>query len=107
MKRIISIAFFTLIALYALFQGRFLILGPRIILNTPIEESMVDAGAIVASGVVKNVSSLTLNDRLIYTDTEGRFEEKLVVSRGINIIKLVGKDRFGRETEKLVRVVAN
>jgi hypothetical protein len=91
----------------SLFQARFLILGPRISIDTPKPESTVDAGVLVTSGVARNITHLSLNDRQIYTDTEGRFEEKLIAQKGINIIKLKALDRFGRESERFVRVVAN
>lgn len=107
MKRLLVIAFFVLIALYALFQARFLILGPRVSIDTPRDNSAVDAGTITISGTAKNVSFLSLDDRRIYTDKDGHWQEKLVMQKGVNIIKLTAKDRFGRETEKLLRVVVN
>lgn len=106
MRKSLSIGFFVLIAAYALFQARFLILGPGIAIESPLPESELDAGMILINGRARNISFLSLNDRQIYTDTSGRFEEKLVVQKGINIIKLEGKDRFGRRTVETVRVVA-
>jgi hypothetical protein len=100
------ILFFVLLVAYALFQGRYLILGPRVVVESPINNNLIDAGVMIVSGQTKNVSSLTLDDRQIYTDVEGRFEEKLIAHPGINIIKLSLRDRFGREREELVRVVA-
>ncbi|MBX4195718.1 hypothetical protein KW796_02050 [Candidatus Parcubacteria bacterium] len=105
MKKFLTIAFFVLIALYALFQARSLILGPIINIDTPKDGSLADAGAITVSGTGKNISFISLDDRQIYTDTGGRWSEKLIVAQGINIIKVKARDRFGREKEVLVRVV--
>jgi len=107
MKRILTVSFFVLIAAYAIFQARFLILGPRISIDMPRNNSTVDEGLLLASGVARNISFLSINDRQIYTDTEGRWEEKLIAQRGINIIKLRALDRFGRESVRYVRVAAN
>lgn len=107
MKRLLTISFFVLIAAYALFQARYLILGPRISIDMPKNESMVDAGVLMVKGTAKNITHLSLNDRQIYTDTEGHFEEKLIAQKGINIMKLRALDRFGRVSEEFVRVVAN
>jgi hypothetical protein len=107
MKKYLTITFFVLIAAYALFQARFLILGPKITIDSPRNDSTVDAGVLTVSGVARNVSFISVNDKQIYTDTEGRWQEKLIAQRGINIIKLRALDRFGRESERYVRVVAN
>ncbi len=106
MKKIFIIAFFVLIALYTLFQARFLILGPRLTIEAPANGAMVDRGVILVSGVAEGVSHLSLDDRQIYTDTEGRWQEKLVAHEGVNTVKLTAIDRFGRETTKFVRIVA-
>ena len=107
MKKYSLIAFFGLLGLYALFQARFLILGPRLTIETPINYSLIDTGIFLIKGVAKNVSFLSLDDRQIYTDTLGKWSDKLIAHEGTNIIKLEARDRFGRETTKLVEVVAN
>lgn len=99
-------AFFAILVLYALFQARSLIFGPILIIDTPEAGSTVPVGLIEISGSARNVSSLSLDDRPIYTDKENQFKEELVMQGGINIIKLTGRDRFGREKDLLVRVYA-
>ncbi len=104
MKKYIVIAFFALLIAYALFQGRYLILGPKVVIESPIHDGLVDEGVLEVVGEARNVAYLSLDDRQIYTDTNGRFEEKLIAHKGINIIRLEAKDRFGRKKEVLVRV---
>lgn len=106
MKKYSLIAFFAVIALYALFQARFVILGPSLAIESPQDNALVDAGTVTVRGTARNISHLFLDDRQIYTDTAGHFEEKLIASPGLNIIRLEGKDRFGRQKEKTVRIVA-
>lgn len=100
------IAFFVLLGLYSLFQARSIILGPELSIESPKANSSLPAGAITVVGTAKNISFLTLDDRQIYTDPTGHFEEELVMQPGINIIKLGAKDRFGREKVLLVQVLA-
>lgn len=107
MKRALTISFFILLGAFTAYEARFLILGPRLSLETPLNGSTVEAGALTLAGRAKNVSSLSLNDKQIYTDTRGYFEERLIAHSGINIIKLEAKDRFGRTTTELVRILAN
>ena len=106
MKKILIIGFFVILGLYVVFQGRFIILGPEIIVELPKQGSPVDTGPMTVSGRVKNISYLSLNDGQIYTDNEGYFEEKLIALEGTNIIKITAKDRFGRVREELVEVQA-
>lgn len=106
MRRYITVAFLLLIAAYAIFQGRFIIFGPEISIDSPKDEATLDAGPLVVSGTAKNVSFLSLDDRPIYTDESSHWEEKLIVLPGLNIIKLDSRDRFGREREKTIRVLA-
>jgi hypothetical protein len=90
---------------YVLFQARFLILGPQVKVLSPQDGAVVYSPVVVMSGTAKNVSWLSLNDRQIFTDEKGVWEEKLLVSEGLSIIELNARDRFGRQTEKTVRII--
>lgn len=106
MRKYLIRAFFLLLVVYVLFQARNIILGPRIAILSPEAESTVPVGVMVVSGTAQNISFLALDDRQIYTDTAGRWSEKLIAAPGINIIKLTARDRFGREAERRVRILA-
>jgi hypothetical protein len=86
-----------LILLYLIFQARFLIIGPRVIL---IEELDVPQNErqIFLTGNAYNISRLWLNDRQIYTNAQGNFKEALVLENGYTIATLRAEDRYGRET---------
>jgi hypothetical protein len=107
MKKALAGLVFILLVAYILFQARFLILGPRIFVTTPVDNQSLSDPVIVVSGRVENVVSLTLDDRAIYPDQSGVWQDKLLAGPGLNIIKLDAKDRFGRETETLLHVVLN
>lgn len=89
---------------YALYQSRFLIFGPQIWIDTPLNGDRLESSLLVMEGRSRNVAWISLNDRQIFTDEEGKWNEELIVSRGISIMTLKASDRFGRETEKSVRV---
>jgi hypothetical protein len=105
MKKPLVIAFFCIIGAYALFQARFLIIGPGIEVYVPTDNSSVQVGVIEISGSAKNTSYLSLDDREIYRDTSGEFSEKVVIHEGVNIIKLYGRNKFGREKTLLINVL--
>ena len=97
LKFVGSVILLGLIAFYVLFQARFLITGPQIILDyeppTHQNERVINL-----EGQAFNITHLWLNDRPIYTDENGHFKEAIVLENGYTITTLRAKDRYGRET---------
>ncbi len=89
---------------YAGFQSKKIISGPQITIQSPSSTNAND-GAVDVSGVVKNVSVVTLNDRLIPIDEAGQFKEKILLYPGYNVIKLKATDKFGACVTKELQVV--
>jgi hypothetical protein len=83
---------------FVVFQSRFLITGPRIVLIPPAEGPQNNR-QITLVGDAYNISRLWLNDRPIYTDAKGRFEEALVLENGYTVATLRAEDRYGRTTK--------
>ncbi len=82
---------------YAIFQARFLIVGPQIILvNEP--NQLQNERRVFIEGKAHNISHLWLNDRQIFTDAQGNFREALVLENGYTISTLRAEDRYGRST---------
>ena len=85
------------VAVYVLFQARFLIIGPQ--LSLTLEPAhLVNERQIALAGSAFNISRLWLNDRPIYTDAQGNFKEALVLENGYTIATVRAEDRYGRET---------
>ncbi len=94
---LLGLGLIALIAGYIVFQARFLIAGPQIdLLAEPAIQH--NTRTIVLSGVAHNITHLWLNDRQIFTDPSGYFNEALVLENGYTIATLKARDRFGRET---------
>jgi hypothetical protein len=96
-----------LFAAYCLFQARFLILGPQVTITSHEDGAVATEPAVTLSGNARNAAWLSLNDRQIFTDEEGRWSEKLILSPGLSIMTLRVRDRFGRERVSSVRLVLN
>ena len=99
------ILFFILLISYSIFQARFLILGPQIWIINPQDGRTVESPLVTIEGQARNIAWISLNDRQIFTDEEGRWSEKLIVSSGISIMTVKARDHFGRETKKSVQIV--
>ena len=94
---------------FIIFQARFLIMGPQITLKE-IPSNPLNDRHITLKGTAHNISRIWLNDRPIYTDAEGSFEEAIVLENGYTIATLRAEDRYGRMTtvtKELVYVPAS
>ena len=105
LKYLFAAVFFAFIGGYGLYQMRSLIIGPRIIIDAPLDGSSSDSPLIAVSGRVEQVSKLFLNGELLIPDHTGRFESQLLLASGYNIIQLDGIDRFGRWVKRKLELV--
>lgn len=87
-----------LMLLFVIFQARFLIVGPQIVI-TEAPLGPQNERQITVSGTAYNISHLWLNDRAIYTDAQGNFKETIVLENGYTIATLRAQDRYGRTTK--------
>lgn len=100
---VIVISVLSLIS-YGIFNARNLIIGPGIEIFSPNVDTETRENFIVIKGRVKNITFITLNERSIFVDKEGYFQEKLLLSSGFNIIEIKARDRFKQEIKKTMRV---
>jgi hypothetical protein len=92
---------------YFLFEARFLILGPQITIDSPRDGEVVNDRVVTITGRAQNAAWVSLNGRQIFTDEEGHWSEKLIVSEGLSIMTVSVRDRFGRTREETVRIILN
>lgn len=86
----------TLFIGYVVFQARFLIIGPYVILD---DIATIQTNRVVElSGLATNIIGITLNGRPIYTDKNGYFKETVILENGYTVVTVVGTDRYGRTT---------
>jgi hypothetical protein len=97
LKTIGAVVVVCVIVLYALFQARYVLLGPEI---TLIEElpPTVATSTVVVRGTAENIISITLNGRPIFTTDEGVFEEVVILPPGYTIVTIEAVDRYGSVT---------
>lgn len=108
-KSVLRISMFSILGIvivgYSLFQAQKILFGPIIEILSPQNGATYSESLIEVTGRARNISYLNLDDRPIFTDKDGKFAEKLLLSPGYNIIKLDGTDKFKKHTEKIIQVV--
>ena len=105
LKTLIISVFVLVILGYSIFQAQKIVHGPEITINSPISGSTIKDESVDITGVARNISEISLNDRSIFIDESGKFSEKLMLYPGYNIIKLKAQDKFGAKTEKNIELV--
>ena len=99
-RRLLLICGNTLLVLgfcaYIVFQARFLLQGPVVTLTEtpPLAQS---ERTVTLTGNAKNIVSLSLNGRDIFTDVAGDFNETLVLENSVTVATITARDRYGRE----------
>lgn len=98
------VVLFVFLLSYSIFQARFIILGPKLLVTSPSSGATVDSPVVMIEGQAKNVAWLSLNDRQIFTDENGNWSEELIVTEGISIMTIKALDRFGREVKRSIEI---
>ncbi len=100
----------TLLALvilgYTAFELKDVASGPNLVIDYPRNGARVSAGLISVKGTVRRVSDLEINGSKLFTDLQGRFTKDILLSDGYNVIEVRAQDKFGRQVEKKIELVA-
>ncbi len=104
-KMMAMMAIFGVILFFAYLKTANLVDGPKINILSPSEAMVYEDNFIEIKGSAERISKIYLNDRQIFTDTEGYFREPLLLFAGYNILTLRAEDQFGRTVVKKLHVV--
>lgn len=103
-RRFVIILFALLIVCYGLFNARNLLMGPIIEVWSPAAEAKTNESIITIKGRARNIAAISLNERPIFVDPDGIFQEKLLLAPGFNVIEIKARDRFKKEAVETVRI---
>jgi len=90
---------------YAYMRTRAYAMGPIVEIHTPADGADVEHPVITVSGIARNIAHLSLNDRQIFTDSTGAFNESLPLVAGYSILEVTGRDKFDRSTTQMRRIL--
>jgi hypothetical protein len=93
-----------LLVSYGIFNARNLLLGPTVEIFSPANNTEAAENIAAVSGVAKNITSISLNEKPIFVDKEGMFQEKLLLNPGSNTIQVKAQDRFRNEVVKIIKI---
>ncbi len=100
------VAIFTLILGYIGWQVSILTAPPKLVLSSPSDNSTTSSNSTIVSGQTDQGAALQINGVSVGIDQDGSFKEKINLQSGVNIIKIVAKNKLGRSTESNRTIVS-
>lgn len=84
---------------YLLWQFSSLTSAPNLDLASPTQDMVVNGASIEVKGSTASGSDVFLNDVALPSDVNGRFSTVLALQPGINEVRVVAKNKLGKQTQ--------
>lgn len=104
-KIILPLIFFGSILFYSIFQGKNIIIGPKIEIYSIKNGDTVLDRFLSIEGISRNSNFFSINNNQILLDKNGNFNHKLLLQDGYNIIIVEAKDKFGKEKKVELEII--
>lgn len=95
---LVALSVIALIVGYLLWQFSSLTAAPRLRLTSPSKDEVTDKSSIDVAGVTASGADVFLNDVPLPSDVDGKFKTTLILQPGINEVRVVSKNKLGKET---------
>lgn len=93
-----------LVLVYVAFQYGSLLFGPKLSIEKPKDKSTISGNIVEVSGKTDPYATVLVDDGEAYVNISGNFKKTLYVFEGDKTIKIVAKNRFGKETKKTLKI---
>jgi hypothetical protein len=77
---------------------------PLLELNEPGNDGTVEGNSVIFSGQAEIGADVFINGQAVLTDKNGQFNENIILSPGLNVVEVLVKNKFNKES-KVVRQV--
>lgn len=95
---LIALAAVALIAGYLIWQFSSLTAAPKLTLMSPANDGVVSTPSVEVKGVTASGSDVFLNDVPLPSDVNGNFKTTLLLQPGVNEVRVLAKNKLGKET---------
>lgn len=97
--------FIGLILAYFIYEASFFILPAKIILYSPASDFTTHQSELIISGKTIRTKILFINNQEIFLGKRGEFNEKIVLTPGLNKIEFKATDILGRPTTLIRQII--
>ena len=104
-KSLLTMVFFAAVIGYVAYQLTGLVRRPKLVILEPSDGATVNTELLTIRGQAKELTKVLINGEKLDLKEDGAFETKLLLAPGYNIITAAGEDRFGRTSQKTLRLV--
>lgn len=92
---------------YGFFRSYDLIHGITLTVSGIPEDGIAHDPYLPLSGKAKNAVLLSLDGRPITVSKAGDWQDAIILSKGYNVISILARDKFGKETKQDYQVMLN
>lgn len=103
-RKIIFFLFFVAALFYGLFTARGVLFAPKLKILSPKNYTTLHSTKVKIEGIASPSTALWIGGRMAQSDESGFFEEILYVHPGYNEIGISVKNKFGRESKKVLKL---
>lgn len=79
---------------------------PKLQIQSPTDHQQTSDKSITVAGETSPGARLTINDRLVIVNSDGKFSTQYNLSSGNNVLVIIASDRAGNQTRKELTVTA-
>lgn len=79
---------------------------PRLVVMKPLDGENINGRSVTVSGVAEKDARVTINGQHILVNEKGEFSEEIGLGGGLNMITVVAKNKFDKETIQSISVNA-
>ncbi|MFH1029994.1 MAG: helix-turn-helix domain-containing protein [bacterium] len=93
---IILVLVFTGVA-YLYFMGYNIVSPPKLVITSPYDDFVTEEFVVDIKGETEKNATVFINDKEIFCIQKGNFNETIDLKKGINIVKISAKKKYGKE----------
>lgn len=90
---------------YVIYQFSFLFIGPKLSIISPKNGTVIYSNIVVVAGKTDPYATVTVDTEDVYVDLSGAFKKTLYKYSGNDMVTVIAKNRYGKETKKEIEVV--
>lgn len=102
---ILGVLIFVAVTGYLFFQLSYLISAPEIKNFEPGNDFSTNEKTLFISGQTAPDTQLTINGGSVYINRDGKFQQEINLSEGLNVIKVESRNRFGKTTSLIRQII--
>ncbi len=78
---------------------------PSLVISEPSDGYITSTSQIMLRGLSAKEAEITINNKAVFVDNQGKFEAAVDLQKGLNLIKISASKRYSREKDIILRIL--